>query len=117
MCHFWDAYQDWDLLNQCDDEAEHGTNLRQNKTIDDLKNHAIEKQYDGLVILTDPPSEELADAVFYKKCGDALKNAPLSEALTYKPGVKTYLHVTRPCPAKDFFDYSDFEANPYKYVK
>ena len=52
MCHYWEAYKDWDLIEICDDEAEKWVGLRGKKTIDDFMEHAIENLYDGFTIYT-----------------------------------------------------------------
>ena len=66
LCYSWAIFQDYDLKGACDSEGEFGS--KENKTMDDLKNHAEKKNYDGFAFFTDAPGEEWVDAVWYKKC-------------------------------------------------
>ena len=69
--------------------------MGENKTIDELKIHAIQNNYDGFAIFTE--NSYWADAVFYKKCAGALDNHLLSHALTHQQGVKLFLRENVPC--------------------
>ena len=95
ICHSWVSYEDWDLKDLCSDEAEGGKGLRENKTIEELKTHAIENNYDGFAIFTE--NTYWADAVWYKKCTGVQDNHLLSHALTHQQGVKLFMQESYPC--------------------
>ena len=56
LCEFWDEYQDWDLKGLCADGLGIGQDLKNLKTIDELKTMAIENDYDGFAMFTEGSS-------------------------------------------------------------
>ena len=82
LCESWDEYQDWDLKDLCADELGIGQDLKNLKTIDELKTLAIENDYDGFSMFTEGSGRQWHDDVFFKKCPEEQENPLLSHAMT-----------------------------------
>ena len=98
LCEFWEEYQDWDLKGLCNDGLGTGQDLKDIKTIDELKTMAIDNEYDGFSMFTDGRTGKAwHDDVFFKRCPKENENPLLSHAMTKRTGVKLYLRVAHPC--------------------
>ena len=62
ICREWIEFQDWDLYGLCDSNAPWG-NIREERTIDELKMFAEENGHDGFTVL-----DYSDEAVYFKNC-------------------------------------------------
>ena len=65
--------------------------MREHMTIDELKTYAIEHNYDGFAIFTEPEDSKEANSVYFKQCTGLQDNQLLSHALTHSQGLAQYL--------------------------
>ena len=94
ICQEWVEFQEWSLFNICDDNAPGSKNLRDGRSIDELKKQAETDLLDGFTIITDNP--DWSNAVYFKSCGLPNSEA-LVDALTEFEGHTTYLRLDVPC--------------------
>lgn len=106
VCHSWVSFKDWELDGICaaTDEGDGGNRPRDSETtIDELKDYAESKQYDGFSIFYGEQRQRWKRrGVWYKKCDvEEQEKAHISHALTKKQGVEFYWHMAHPCSPEE----------------